>query len=270
MKIKLYLTATQQSSVYDIAPNQQLFSFIGHLSQTEDMFKDIRIISITANGEIISPFLTASEAKLSENDTLMIYSDKTPETPYESEVTKIIDNNAVLQAVLTLLEDIRSLKIDVKLKKNLCEKVTKLTYLIYNLKFETVKNLVDSNSCIINNNTATEIQHIHFKNKEYYGQMNEKKKRHGFGMIKGDDKEIYFGQFKDGERFGYGITLTGAYNIIVSRNENKIRCGYGIKIYKTGEVGRINYENGKKSGDESYTKLTNEVIVRKWVDDKLE
>ena len=51
-------------------------------------------------------------------------------------------------------------------------------------------------------------------------------------------------------------------NIAVSKNVNRKFNGYGFKIYQTGEIGQINYDYGKITGEETFTDINNNIIKR--------
>ena len=266
MKLKLLLTATQKSFIHDIPLETQIFSYIGALCQLDPEFMQTKIISVCAHGQQISPFLTVAEAKLKENDILVIHSDKIENS--KNEVENIL-GSGIFPKVLEILNDVRELKVGEKVKKSLAKKVTELVFLVFDEKFETVKSVLKENSCVINNEISTNLKYINTGKSEYICPLDSESKKEGFGMYKGGEGNLYFGGYKDNERNGFGFEMKKFGNIAVSKNVNRKFNGYGFKIYQTGEIGQINYDYGKITGEETFTDINNNIIKRKWDKGKL-
>ena len=71
MKLQLKLSHSNQTFIFDIPEDQQLFSYIGSLTNSDVNFKEIRVIGIVANGLQISPYSTVAELKM-KNDQLIV------------------------------------------------------------------------------------------------------------------------------------------------------------------------------------------------------
>ena len=185
MKLKLTISATHYSGTYDIPLDKQIYLYVGNLSQNDPHFKGVKISAILARGEKLNPFMTVAEAKLQENDELILFGEKRKSYEESKKQIEKLMGNEILKEVLSLMEKIRALIVDRDLRAELISSVMRATYMFYDDKFETIKSLINDNSCLINGQRTEGVKYKKLKNGEYVGYLDEGRKQNKQGFVIG-------------------------------------------------------------------------------------
>lgn len=90
--------------------------------------------------------------------------------------------------------------------------------------------------------------YMKFVEEGYEGEYNENDERHGHGIYRYEDGDVYEGEWKNGNEHGHGKYTSVTGDMYEGEWKDGLKHGHGIYRYAKGDVHEGGWQNGKKHG----------------------